>query len=692
MKKILNSFFVIIVAMVAFSGCVKDEPAVSGETNTVEFIAESIDTKSAFGVPSGLDYPTYWTENDTEVKVLLNLNEETGAEVKVSADFKSMSFSADIKLDDKNPSSSPYQFAVISPSKVYLGKTSERFAVTIPTTQTPLVNSVDESAQILYAVSDSYDEMPSRVNLTFKHFTAYGKLSFTNLNLGDAKVNSVAITSSVPFANRWNYFVGDDKFEVNSGSSTITLDTKETENLCFACAPVGSLNGQSLTFTINTDKGPLTKTVDFKEDKYGFNAGRISKMTVDMSGVEFAKSNVYELVTDADELTLESKIISVAPGFNQALSTTQNGNNRAQASVTKSSDNSTITDPGNDVQVLVVGEGSIDGTISLATGDNKYLYAPGGGNYLRETSTLNENASWKVSVTESGVATIKANRSDRNWLRYNSTNNPPIFSCYTSGQADVSIYKLQGTGSTPLPKLAAPTVTVTLNDEKTGVNVTWNNVPSATKYVISGVKEDITTTETSCSFESLEPGTYTISVKATAEGYKSATGSASITVPAAEIGDGGEESVEYTLLFGANYNSKKISSYTDTWTATNNGFTCTLANWNNNNNGWSYVKAGRKNYASVATITTVAAVPEALTTVTLTVDAVTSSKINSLKLYVSSDANFTTKDTYTATAAKGNVVFSISKPVANAYYKIEVDCASGSSNGLITVSKVVYAN
>ena len=62
----------------------------------------------------------------------------------------------------------------------------------------------------------------------------------------------------------------------------------------------------------------------------------------------------------------------------------------------------------------------------------------------------------------------------------------------------------------------------------------------------------------------------------------------------------------------------------------------------------------------------------------MTVDAVTTSKINSLKLYVSSDANFTTKDTYTATVAKGDVVFNISKPVANAYYKIEVDCASGS--------------
>lgn len=155
---------------------------------------------------------------------------------------------------------------------------------------------------------------------------------------------------------------------------------------------------------------------------------------------------------------------------------------------------------------------------------------------------------------------------------------------------------------------------------------------------------------------------------------------------------GGSGAASYTLLFGSNYNSKGISSYTDSWSATNNGFTCTLANWNNNNNGWSYVKAGRKNNASVATITTNAVVPEALTTVTMTVDAVTASKINSLKLYVSTTNDFSTKDTYTATVATGNVVFNITNPVENAFYKIEVDCASGSSNGLITVSKIVYEN
>jgi len=89
------------------------------------------------------------------------------------------------------------------------------------------------------------------------------------------------------------------------------------------------------------------------------------------------------------------------------------------------------------------------------------------------------------------------------------------------------------------------------------------------------------------------------------------------------------ESVYKTLLFGANYNSKKISSYIDTWTATNDGLTWTIVNANNKNNGWSYIKIGRKNNASVGSIATSTAIDKPVTKINVTVDAVTTSKINS---------------------------------------------------------------
>lgn len=152
------------------------------------------------------------------------------------------------------------------------------------------------------------------------------------------------------------------------------------------------------------------------------------------------------------------------------------------------------------------------------------------------------------------------------------------------------------------------------------------------------------------------------------------------------------EEASYTIKFGSNYNSKSVSSYTDTWYVTYEGFKCEMKNWNNNQNKWNYVKAGRKGTASVATITTSSSIPEAMTKVAITVDAVTASKINSLKLYVASGSDFANSEVYTATPKTGEVVFTITAPANNKYYKIEVDCASGSSNGLFTVSQVVYSN
>ena len=151
----------------------------------------------------------------------------------------------------------------------------------------------------------------------------------------------------------------------------------------------------------------------------------------------------------------------------------------------------------------------------------------------------------------------------------------------------------------------------------------------------------------------------------------------------------GAEEIYKTALFGTAYNSKSVSSYTDSWSATNDGFTVNLTNANNNSNGWSHIKFGRKNAASTGTITTADAIDKAITKVTLTIDALTASKINSITLYTSTSGSlYTSAGTFTK--ATGAQTVTLSNPTPNLFYKIEVDCASGSSNGLITISKVDY--
>ncbi|MDE6270266.1 MAG: hypothetical protein K2M12_05355 [Muribaculaceae bacterium] len=150
----------------------------------------------------------------------------------------------------------------------------------------------------------------------------------------------------------------------------------------------------------------------------------------------------------------------------------------------------------------------------------------------------------------------------------------------------------------------------------------------------------------------------------------------------------------YTCLFGADYNSEQISSYTETWSVTCDGNKWNIANFNNNKNGWAYVKCGNRTDASVAYIATDFVVPEVISEVVVTIDAITASSVNSIKLCSSATADFADANTNKIlgpTPAKGEYKITVpeDKQNANLYYRVEFDCKKGSSNGLVQVSKVV---
>lgn len=158
---------------------------------------------------------------------------------------------------------------------------------------------------------------------------------------------------------------------------------------------------------------------------------------------------------------------------------------------------------------------------------------------------------------------------------------------------------------------------------------------------------------------------------------------------------GGEAPKTYILTFPGTDEAEKVNDYTSTWNATRDGFTWELANWNNYNNGWNQVKAGRKKTASVATITTKTTIREAISTVTMTIDEINATYVNSIKMEVIS-ATGATIETIPGTAKNGPCVFNVTKPQNDCKYKITVDCkgmtGNKPKNGFVQVSKVVYTN
>lgn len=137
---------------------------------------------------------------------------------------------------------------------------------------------------------------------------------------------------------------------------------------------------------------------------------------------------------------------------------------------------------------------------------------------------------------------------------------------------------------------------------------------------------------------------------------------------------------------------KAISSYTATWKATIGEDVWNIENFNSNkwNNNWKFIKCGRKNVTSTASITS-PAIDQPISNIVLTIDNITKDKINSIKLQVATDADCkNVTEEISAKIEDGDLIFKPTKSAANNYYKFIFDCQAGSKNGLIQVSKIAY--
>lgn len=151
----------------------------------------------------------------------------------------------------------------------------------------------------------------------------------------------------------------------------------------------------------------------------------------------------------------------------------------------------------------------------------------------------------------------------------------------------------------------------------------------------------------------------------------------------------------YNVLFNKDNNKEPVQNYTSKWTNVSDGITYNVENCNNNKNDWDYIKIGTKSGASVGSITTASAFTEAIAESTITIDNVRDQFINSIKLLVSTSENFTddTTTSYNVNIAEGVQITKITTPVANAYYKYEIDCKQTNKkigNGPIQISKITF--
>ena len=166
-------------------------------------------------------------------------------------------------------------------------------------------------------------------------------------------------------------------------------------------------------------------------------------LTADVAVQQAVKSNAtaeWQLLTDLRSLQTEGlEVVIAAAGYDVAMCTTQDENNRKSAAITKSGNTMSIV---GDVQIFQLQQGTTEGTWAFFDDAHPgYLYAASSSNnYLRTQKVNDVNGSWTITVNDKVASIVATNSTNRNVLRYNSGSD--LFSCYESESSvqPVAIY------------------------------------------------------------------------------------------------------------------------------------------------------------------------------------------------------------------------------------------------------------
>ncbi len=163
---------------------------------------------------------------------------------------------------------------------------------------------------------------------------------------------------------------------------------------------------------------------------------------------------------------------------------------------------------------FVVEAGSSTGTYALKHGSVYANWASG--NSLSSASSITENSSWNISISD-GNATISNVKESTRVIKYNSGS--PRFACYTSGQSAVQLYKVGAGTSYSDYSTTCSTCTlssITLNTDAVTKTFTQGDAFSSEGLVVTATYSD-------CSDRAVSP-------TSVSEPDMSSTGSKTITV------------------------------------------------------------------------------------------------------------------------------------------------------------------
>ena len=702
MRNLFKSSMFIAVAAMAFAGCTKEDTGnvseATGNKITVNANAYAPETETRTVIGDKTEqgtYPVYWSAENEALAIVEFADNTRGTAIKtgeytLSEDKKNANFQFELT---ENTSATAFDYYALYPYSVWsedLMTNKECISFKFPAAQTPSATSVDPNASVLFAKSMGHIAQPSALNLSFQHVAAYAKMTITGLAVEpDEVVKSVTFSSTDKnLAGTYKYFHETPETSSISGTSynSITAnveglvsDASQDFTVWFACLP--TTIGDTFSVSVQTDANIYTREVTVPSDRpLEFVAGQVSTFGVDMSSAGLVEDYSGDYI-----------ILAEQSGKYYALANTYEVDNKKKERLDavlfeyNGTDESILTDNSNVVWTV-----SKTGSNYTFAKDGKYLSWDG-----RSNVALLAEAEYELTITKNSETTYTISPATDSGRKLAKNNTMAYFAFY-SGSGTNELLLIPAT-QIVLPTIVtdATTLSIEYNDETAHeFNVT---VSDATSVVAAAYDDAEGTTECSWLIAEYAEGKVTYMAEANnTDTERSAyiivtaaneNGSKKVVIP---VKQATATLLDYILEFGAKYNSAGVSSYSNNWSVTKDGYTWNITNCNNNNNGWNSVRAGAKKATTTATITTSWAIEQAINSVVIT-HSILRGSCNA-KLTVASDADFSSiVDQQEVDATGGELTFTISTPTANCYYKLEFVCNNTSnSNGVIEINNVIY--
>ena len=456
MKRIIKFFVFVAAAAMTLASCQKNE--IAGPVNKeVRFTikADAPQTKTAITDNGDKTYTPTWANGD-EIGVLFALAENAKpVKFKNTADAgKIATFEGKntfVTNDEGTVEGNMYAFYPESAFiKVYNGG---EVRLDLKNIQNPTSTSFDPSCDLLIAKPYFYRAVATgesvEVHVDDMYFARM--MSVLRINLMSEFLTNETV-KSVSFYAEGVRFTGAMRFNLETGEfvgnqSTASPDLSEVKavykedpivvggqknSAYLVVAPVTIPSETTLTFTIETEKYDIVKTVSAPSDMV-MPAGNIAVINLNIKEEDCT-------VKTEDTSDFSGEWLIVNTDLTKAASKWVDGKNNL-SSVDLTSIEGVVYESDNladcKMTITKVTEGENAGCYTIQDASNRYLYAAS--TRANRLNARQDVSYWDITEKD-GIYTIKSKENTtRNWMRFNNSDN--IFNCYSSGQQDITLYK-----------------------------------------------------------------------------------------------------------------------------------------------------------------------------------------------------------------------------------------------------------